>query len=158
MEHMGFYRIQKMSSIDKKIRERIKKAAGNFEEAVEVFETVLPILEKNLQSDPYAIRLFEEGLKYLKEKQSENEAMVGQMKEVAPSLTQAKYDWAHLDMLERAKQYFVEGDVDTIVDLLNGFTVNPKVLEDAFVRLSETNYNFIKNAMEQAQQRKDALQ
>lgn len=145
-----------MSGIDQKIMQRIKAATGNFDEAVEVFQTIMPVLEKGVKSRPDVIRLIQEVNNYLTEEQAEESIMLGKMKEVAPSLEQAKYDWVHLDMLNRAREYFQMGDVETVKNLLA--IPEEKVLEDALVLISDERFGVINKVLNNAMERRLKLQ
>lgn len=145
-----------MSGIDQKIIRRIKAATGSFNEAVEVFETILPVLEKGVKSRPDVIRLLEEVSKYLLSEQAEEESLLGKAKEVAPTLERAKYDWAHLDMLNRSREYFQMGDVDTVKNMLE--IPEEKVLEDAFFLLSDERFALINKVLNNAMERRLKIQ
>jgi hypothetical protein len=140
----GIYK--KMSSIDQQILRRLKRAMGtDIAAVVEVLDYVVPIIEKEVQSDEYAVELAEcitrlsnELKRYIHTGQDEKNVLLGKMREVEPILHTSKYELANLVTLEEGRQEFIRADVPTIKTILELFDRQPR--RDALYLLSAEQF------------------
>jgi hypothetical protein len=78
--------------MNKQIKTRLKRIALDFDGAIEVlYDIILPVIEKEVNSDAYAARLAEELRLYLERGKAEKEVILGAIKEDEAMLRTVKY-------------------------------------------------------------------
>lgn len=93
--------------MNKQVKARLKRVALDFESAIEVLcDVVLPVIEKEVESDTYAAelsshiaRVNEELNLYLKQGKAEKEAMLSRLKEESVILETTKYQLENVTLL-----------------------------------------------------------
>ncbi len=152
-----------MGGLDEAIKKRLKFAMGvSFEQAVEVLELVLPTLEAGIEGDAYGIhlaataeRLSAELKVYMEARRSQDETMVGKLREVVPILRDAKYELAHIMTLEGAREYFMKADLNTVLAIMKAFDRGVRI--DALVLMSLPEYEAWVQDIEAAGEEREAL-
>jgi hypothetical protein len=93
-------------TLDRQVKTLIRKATGDFQTAVEVIDTVLPVISREVTSDEYAIeiaahaiRLGQELKVYLEGSRTEKQAILDQLHEDEAILRTAKYQLEHANTL-----------------------------------------------------------
>ncbi len=93
-------------TLDRQVKTLIRKATGDFQTAVEVIDTVLPIIQREVKSDAFAVeissqvaRLGNELKVYLEGSAVEKQAILDHLHEDEAILKTAKYQLEHANAL-----------------------------------------------------------
>ena len=86
--------------MNQQVKARLKRIALDFDGAIEVlYDVVLPVIEKEVNSDVYAARLAEELRLYLERGKAEKEVILGVLKEDESILKTVKFQLDNTSLL-----------------------------------------------------------